>query len=63
VTGIRESSLLSGEAERLAGAASGPNRSIVWPSGEAQGSWPSSDAGEEMRLDEAFEVVWFDLFD
>lgn len=42
--------LLSGCAEWLAGAASGPDGPVVRPSGEAQGVTPHPDAGEEVAL-------------
>lgn len=53
---IRCAAALPGDAERLAGTASGPNRLIVGPSGEAQRVAPSSDAGEEVRLLVSVEV-------
>jgi hypothetical protein len=40
-------------AETGARTASRPNRSVIGPSGEAQGVTPDSDAGEEMALGEA----------
>jgi hypothetical protein len=46
----------AGDAEGLAGTRAGPNRSIVWPSGEAHGMAPSADAGEEMALGVSVEV-------
>jgi hypothetical protein len=47
---------LAGGAEGLAGAGTGPNRSVIGPSGETQGDGPSADAGEEMALAVAAEV-------
>ena len=43
-------------AERLARTGTGPNRSIVWPAGEAKCVAPNADAGEEVALGEAVEV-------
>jgi hypothetical protein len=43
-------------AEWLAGARTCPNRSVIWPSGEAQGETPPTDAGEEVALIEPSEV-------
>jgi hypothetical protein len=47
----------AGGAEWLAGARTCPNRSVIGPSGETQGVAPSTDAGEEMALGVASEVV------
>jgi hypothetical protein len=44
VPGIVEPGLLSGGAEWLAGATSGPHFSVVGPSGESQGERPASNA-------------------
>ena len=48
--------LLAGRTERLAGAASGPDFAICWPSGKSQCFDPSSDAGEEVALPEPDKV-------
>jgi hypothetical protein len=48
---------LAGGAEGLAGAGTGPNRSVVGPSGEAQGDAPPADPGEEMALVISGEIV------
>ena len=50
-------------AERLARTGSGPNRSIVWPSGFAQGVRPDANAGEKMALRESCKVAWQDILD
>ena len=42
--------LLSGCAEWLARATSGPNRSSCRPAGEFEGEAPSADSGEEVAL-------------
>jgi hypothetical protein len=47
----------SRHAPRLAGAASGPDFPVVGPSGELEGVGPAPDAGEEVALGEASEVV------
>jgi hypothetical protein len=49
--------------ERLAGTTSRPNRSVVRPAGEAQGIAPASNAGEEMTLGIAANVVCSDIYD
>src|SRR4030067_5054 len=46
----------SGPAEWLAGAASGPNGSFVWPAGEAQCIGPNTDTSEEMTLSKSRKV-------
>ena len=53
--------LLSGGTERLAGATSGPNRSVVWPSCLPEREGPSSDSGEEVTLDISAEVIGLHL--
>jgi hypothetical protein len=40
----------SSGTERLTRAGTGPNRSVIGPSGETQGDGPAADAGEEMAL-------------
>lgn len=45
------------DAVGLAGDAGGPYRLFVWPSCKAQGVAPSADAGEEVALSVASEVV------
>lgn len=47
----------AGGAERLARTGAGPNRSIVRPSGAAQGVGPDPDAGEEVALGVLVELV------
>lgn len=48
---------LTGGREWLAGATSCPNRSIIGPSGKSERVGPSANAGEEMGLLVASEVV------
>lgn len=45
------------DRERLAWTASGPDRPGVGPSGKAAGVGPSAEAGKEMALGEASEIV------
>jgi hypothetical protein len=45
-------------AERLAWAATGPDRMIVGPSGAAQRIAPDADAGEEVALNKSGKVGW-----
>ena len=45
------------DAEGLARARSGPNRSICWPLCELEGKRPSADSGEEMALGVGFEFI------
>jgi hypothetical protein len=54
---------LPGCAEWLARARACPHGSILGPSGELEGEWPASDAGEEVALDESFEVGWLHVAD
>jgi hypothetical protein len=53
----------SGGAEWLAGATSTPNRSVVGPACEPERDRPSADAGEEMCLGVAFEVIGLYVLD
>jgi hypothetical protein len=48
---------LSSARKRLTRAACGPDGFVIGPSCEAQGEGPSADAGEEVRLGEAAEVI------
>lgn len=54
-------SALACRAERLARAACGPDRAIIWPAGAAEGVGPSSDAGEEVDLIKSSKVGWADV--
>jgi len=47
---VSEPCTLARAAERLAGAASGPDGPVVGPASEAEGVAPHSDAGESMEL-------------
>ena len=48
---------LAGGAERLAGAAPGPDGPVVGPACELQGVGPSADAGDEMALGEVSQLI------
>ena len=50
-------------AERLARTGTCPNRSVVTPSGLAQGVGPHANSGKEMALCEASQVTWENIFD
>jgi hypothetical protein len=50
-------------AERLAWAASSPNRSVVGPSGETERVAPDADPGEEVALSIFGNVIWLDVSD
>ena len=45
------------DGKRLAGAASSPQRPVVWPPGEAEGVGPPADPGEEMALCESLKFI------
>jgi hypothetical protein len=45
-------------AERLAGATSSPDGSIIWPSCAAQRVRPDSNSGEEVALGESSKLIW-----
>jgi len=47
----------SRDAERLARARAGPERSVVGPSGKSGGNAPEAASGEEMTLCEASKVI------
>jgi hypothetical protein len=47
----------AGGREGLAGAGTGPNRSVVGPSGEPEGDGPPSDPGEEVTLSITAEII------
>jgi len=47
----------TGGAEWLTGARACPNRSVVRPSGEAEGMGPDSDSCEEVALSESAQVI------
>ena len=51
----------AGARERLARATSCPNRSVVGNSCESEGKRPSGDAGEEMALCVASQIVGLDV--
>jgi hypothetical protein len=49
-------------AERLARTGTGPNKSVVAPSGRSQGMAPNADTGKEVALGETAQVAWVDIF-
>jgi hypothetical protein len=58
VTRVIKPSAFAGRGETWTGATSRPNRSVIGPSGEAQGVTPDSDSSEEMVLTESCKVFW-----
>ena len=48
IAGVVEPLALARDAERLAGATTCPNKSVIGPSGKAEGETPTANAGEEM---------------
>lgn len=53
----------TGDGERLARAASRPQRRVVWPSGHSRGDGPETAAGEEVTLRKTRKVFWIDVND
>jgi hypothetical protein len=60
---VRKPSSSACRAERLARTGTGPNRSIIGPSGLTQGIGPDADPGEEMALREFSQVIWMHILD
>jgi hypothetical protein len=60
---VSKPSPLACRAERLARTGTSPNRSIVWPACAAKRVAPNANAGEEVALRVAAEVVGVDIFD
>jgi hypothetical protein len=54
---------LAGGREGLAGTTPSPDGQVVGPSGEAQGEFPASDAGEEVGSVMSHKVGWLDIGD
>jgi hypothetical protein len=54
---VFEPFLLARNRERLTGATTCPNRSIIGPTGSPEGEAPASDSGEEMALGKSGEVA------
>lgn len=54
-------SALACRAERLARTGTGPNRSVVWPSGAPKGVGPDANAREEVALRVPSNIVWVDI--
>jgi len=63
VARIVAASLGAGARERLTGTRAGPDGAIVGPSGESKSVRPPPDAGEEVALPEAAEVIGSNKFD
>jgi len=57
------SETFSRRAERLAGAASGPEGGVVRPSSKSSCDGPETASGEEMDLGEACKVIWRQFLD
>jgi hypothetical protein len=55
--------LRAGGAERLARATARPNRSVLGPSGKAQGVAPAAKTGEEMALNKSGKVTGSNILD
>jgi hypothetical protein len=60
---IIESFAFAGGAERLTGTRACPNRSVIGPSRSSEGVAPHSDAGEEVALRVAAEVIGRNFLD
>ena len=56
VAGVGSTFTFTGDAERLAGTTTCPNRSVLGPSGKVEGAAPSTNAGEEVALCVARQV-------
>lgn len=54
---VNKPSAFACRAERLARAGAGPNRSVIQPSGSAQGVGPDADPGEKMALCVGSKVI------
>jgi hypothetical protein len=55
--------LSAGGAEGLAWATARPNRSVLGPSGKAQGVAPAAKTGEEMALNKSGKVTGSNILD
>jgi hypothetical protein len=55
VVGLR--ALVAGDAERLAGEATGPERRVIRPGRESGGVGEPADTGKEVALGVAAEIV------
>jgi hypothetical protein len=60
---VSKTSSFACRAERLARAGTGPNRSIIWPSGAAKGVGPHTDSGEKVALCVSAEVARSNILD
>ncbi len=54
---------LSGNAERLAGAGTGPDGRIVGDAGKSKGEGPAPNTREEVSLAVSHKVIWTDIDD
>jgi hypothetical protein len=54
---VRFAFAFAGDAEGLARAGSGPDRLVVWPTGESKSDRPATDTGEEVMLRVPVEVA------
>lgn len=59
---VSKPSSLACRAERLARTGTGPNRSIVAPTGTPERKGPHADAGKKMALGEVLQVGWVYIF-
>jgi len=59
---VSKPSALACRAERLARTGTGPNRSIVAPTGTPERKGPDADTGKKMALRELAEIVWLYIF-
>jgi hypothetical protein len=60
---VPQSCSAAGNREGLAGAAPSPEFSVIWPASQSSSEGPSSDAGKEVALGVAFEVIGTDIND
>jgi hypothetical protein len=60
---VSKPSAFACRAERLARTGTGPNRSVIWPSGGTKRKRPATDAGKEVALDESLQVGGVNIFD
>ena len=60
---VSEASALPCRGERLAGATSCPDGSVIGPAGESQGVTPDSDSGEEVGLSSQPNVICAEVTD
>jgi hypothetical protein len=61
VPGVCGSRAFAGDAEGLAGAASGPDGLVIRPSCDLQGVAPASDSCEKVTLRVVFKIHWLNI--